>query len=200
LKKSQDKFFIIKPTNSSCGRGIRVIQGSQKVSNKEETIISLYLDRPYLINGRKFDMRMYVVVTSFHPLRVYFYNEGLARFATEDYSNDPRILKNKFVHLTNFSVNKKNLKNFVVNNNRNGSKGRSNMDEDTMIDEDPEQESSSKWSLRFLKKYLRKRMQEDGYKFKKDEDIFAGCHDVIIKTLISSEIQIVKEMNKVGNR
>jgi hypothetical protein len=170
------------------------------VSNKEETIISLYLDRPYLINGRKFDMRMYVVVTSFHPLRVYFYNEGLARFATEDYSNDPRILKNKFVHLTNFSVNKKNLKNFVVNNNRNGSKGRSNMDEDTMIDEDPEQESSSKWSLRFLKKYLRKRMQEDGYKFKKDEDIFAGCHDVIIKTLISSEIQIVKEMNKVGNR
>ena len=75
--------------------------------------MSLYLDKPYLINGRKFDMRMYVLVTSFHPLRVYFYNEGLARFATEDYSNDPRILKNKFVHLTNFSVNKKNLKNFV---------------------------------------------------------------------------------------
>ena len=25
LKKSQDKFFILKPTNSSCGRGIRVV-------------------------------------------------------------------------------------------------------------------------------------------------------------------------------
>ena len=69
-----------------------------------------------------------------------------------------------------------------------------------MIDEDPEQESSSKWSLRFLKKYLRKKLQEDGYKFKKDEDLFQGCHDVIIKTLISSELHIVKEMNKVGNR
>jgi hypothetical protein len=74
-------------------------------------------------------MRMYVVVTSFHPLRVYFYQEGLARFATEEYSNDPKILKNKFVHLTNFSINKKNMK-FVSNNNRAGSKGRPGIVED----------------------------------------------------------------------
>ena len=87
-----------------------MIKGSQKISNKEETIVSLYLDKPLLINNKKFDMRMYVVVTSFHPLRVYFYQEGLARFATEEYSNDPKILKNKFVHLTNFSINKKNMK------------------------------------------------------------------------------------------
>ena len=59
----------------------------------------MYLDKPLLINSKKFDMRMYVVVTSFNPLRVYFYHEGLARFATEDYSNDPKVLKNKFVHL-----------------------------------------------------------------------------------------------------
>ena len=87
-----------------------MIQGSQKVSSKEESIVSLYLEKPFLINNKKFDMRMYVVVTSFHPLRVYFYQEGLARFATEEYSNDPKILKNKFVHLTNFSINKKNIK------------------------------------------------------------------------------------------
>jgi hypothetical protein len=68
-------------------------------------------------------------VTSFHPLRVYFYQEGLARFATEEYSNDPKILKNKFVHLTNFSINKKNMK-FVSNNNRAGSKGRPGIVED----------------------------------------------------------------------
>lgn len=71
-----------------------------------------------LIKGKKFDMRMYVVVTSIHPLRVYLYEEGLARFATEDYSNDPKILRNKFVHLTNFSVNKRNVKNYVKNDGR----------------------------------------------------------------------------------
>ena len=63
-------------------------------------------------------MRMYVVVTSYHPLRIYLYEEGLARFATEDYSNDPKILRNKFVHLTNFSVNKRNIKNYVKNDGR----------------------------------------------------------------------------------
>ena len=114
--------------------------------------MSLYLDKPLLINSKKFDMRMYVVVTSFNPLRVYFYHEGLARFATEEYSNDPKVLKNKFVHLTNFSINKRNTK-FVRNDNRTGSGSRKpGQDED----EDPEQESSSKWSLSFLKKYLRK--------------------------------------------
>lgn len=63
-------------------------------------------------------MRIYVAVTSYNPLRVYMYDEGLARFATEDYSNDPDILKNKFVHLTNFSINKRNIKNYVKNDNR----------------------------------------------------------------------------------
>mmetsp|Transcript_28921 Transcript_28921/g.43667 ORF Transcript_28921/g.43667 Transcript_28921/m.43667 type:complete len:139 (-) Transcript_28921:952-1368(-) len=107
-RMAQKQFFILKPTNSSCGRGIKVIQGNSNLGKLDETIISSYIERPLLINKKKFDMRMYVAVTSFHPLRAYIYNEGLARFATEDYSNDPKILKNKFVHLTNFSINKKN--------------------------------------------------------------------------------------------
>jgi hypothetical protein len=110
----QEKMFIIKPSASSCGRGIRVVQGNKKINSKEDCIVSVYLDKPLLINNKKFDMRVYVLVTSFHPLRAYMYQEGLARFATEEYSNDPAVLKNKFVHLTNFSINKRNT-NFVKN-------------------------------------------------------------------------------------
>jgi len=109
-----------------------------------------------LIKEKKFDMRMYVLVTSYHPLRVYLYEEGLARFATEPYTKDANVLKNKFVHLTNFSINKRNVKNYVRNDNKRGAsltkKTQENAEEDD--GENPEDEESSKWSLKFLRKYL----------------------------------------------
>ena len=122
-KTIHSKFFILKPTNQACGRGIKVVQGNTRLGRVDDMIVSSYIERPFLINKKKFDMRMYVLITSFHPLRAYIYNEGLARFATEDYTNDPKILRNKFVHLTNFSINKKNSKFYVKNDNKNGDGG-----------------------------------------------------------------------------
>ena len=61
-------------------------------------------------------MRIYVLVTSFNPLKIYIYENGLARFATGEYKKKGR--KDKFIHLTNFSVNKYS-KNFIKNNNSN---------------------------------------------------------------------------------
>ena len=153
---------------------------------------------------------MYVLVTSYHPLRVYLYNEGLARFATELYSNDPNILKNKFVHLTNFSINKRNTKNYVRNDNKrsssqkrnasatslrsNGSKGgngQPDRKDEVIEEENPEEESSSKWSLKFLKRYLQKRLGHSTATGDEDIDIYGPCHDVIIKTLQSAEKPVV---------
>ena len=51
-------------------------------------LVSRYIMSPHLINGLKYDLRVYVVVTSFNPLTVYIYNDGLVRFATEKYSLD----------------------------------------------------------------------------------------------------------------
>lgn len=48
-------------------------------------------------------------MTSFDPLRIYIYNEGLTRFASEEY-NPKNIKHNKFAHLTNYSINKMNPK------------------------------------------------------------------------------------------
>lgn len=41
-----------------------------------------YLHKPYLISGNKFDLRIYVYVTSYDPLRIYIFSDGLVRFAS----------------------------------------------------------------------------------------------------------------------
>jgi len=77
------------------------------VQNKQ-TIVSCYIDNPLLINGLKFDLRIYVVITCVNPLRIYIYQEGLVRFATEEYSNNSHLFGNPFIHFTNYSINKHN--------------------------------------------------------------------------------------------
>lgn len=75
-------------------------------SSKNNVIVSRYI-RPYLIDNRKFDLRLYVVVTSVEPLRVYWHEQGLVRFATEPYTTDHDQLSNRFVHLTNVAINRR---------------------------------------------------------------------------------------------
>lgn len=103
----------MKPANLSRGRGIHLIDDLREVNIDELSVISKYVSNPLLINGHKFDLRIYVLVTSYEPLKIYVFKEGLARFATETYSN---VIdkNNNFVHLTNYSINKKN-DNFVYN-------------------------------------------------------------------------------------
>ena len=108
------QLYILKPSASSCGRGIKIISKRSLISKKEGFIASRYIMNPHIFNGYKYDLRVYVLVTSYDPLRIYVYDEGLVRFATEPYTNNQKDLKKKFVHLTNFSVNKRS-ENFVVN-------------------------------------------------------------------------------------
>lgn len=56
------------------------------------------------------------------PLRVYMYNEGMVRLATESY-NANGDFENPYIHLTNYAINKNN-KNFTekLENNEDGYK------------------------------------------------------------------------------
>lgn len=45
-------------------------------------MVSKYVSKPHLINGLKYDLRIYILVTSFDPLRIYFFKDG-----TFSYSN-----------------------------------------------------------------------------------------------------------------
>ena len=102
----------MKPANLSRGRGIHLIDDISEINVDDLSVISRYITNPLLINGHKFDLRIYVMVSSYEPLRVYVFKEGLARFASETYTSSVNK-DNKFMHLTNYSINKYNKQAFV---------------------------------------------------------------------------------------
>lgn len=74
---------------------------------KEAYVICRYIDKPLLVGGKKFDLRIYVLVTSYRPLRVWLSSLGFARFCNVNYSYDMADYDNMMVHLTNVAVQKK---------------------------------------------------------------------------------------------
>ena len=75
--------MIAKPEASSQGKGIFLTKNIDDFDYGEHYIVQKYLKKPFIIDGLKFDFRIYVLVAGCDPLRVYIYKEGLSRFATD---------------------------------------------------------------------------------------------------------------------
>lgn len=110
------KCFISKPTSGCQGDGINLITKISdlpinKFSSPPELVIQEYIDNPLIVDNKKFDLRLYVIIENVKPLRAFLCDEGLARFATEDYEHiSKENLRNYYMHLTNYSLNKMNPK------------------------------------------------------------------------------------------
>lgn len=104
--------WIMKPLDKCQGKGIYLVHQLPEVRRRlqeaqyesSDYLISRYIERPLLIGGRKFDLRLFVLVTSFRPLRAYLYNDGFCRVCSERYTNHFDTLQNRYVHLTNVRV------------------------------------------------------------------------------------------------
>ncbi|KAG2374159.1 hypothetical protein C9374_010996 [Naegleria lovaniensis] len=138
--KHDHQFWIVKPHRSGEGRGITIYPSYQQViqnefsevalsNNHDDTVVdehikkqiknkkivvSKYISNPLLIHNKKFDLRMYVLVVGKRHYderdRIYFYRDGIVRFASEDYTLSKDNLNNHFMHITNNSVNDKKNK------------------------------------------------------------------------------------------
>lgn len=122
-----------------------------------------------MIKDLKFDLRIYVVVTSFEPLRIYIYDEGLARFASEPFST---VKGNKFAHLTNYAINKRNTK-FVNNENYKSD------------------DHGHKWSLSAMMRHM------EGVGIDTDL-LWSRIYDLVIKTILACENDVVNAIRRIG--
>ncbi|NBB70204.1 MAG: amylase, partial [Alphaproteobacteria bacterium] len=98
--------WILKPKNASKGRHIRLVEDPAAVPTGRRWMVQRYLHEPHTIRGHKYVLRLYVLITSVEPLRVYLYHEGFAKLASEPYDLDDRT--NIFSHLTNPDINETN--------------------------------------------------------------------------------------------
>ncbi|XP_063680340.1 tubulin polyglutamylase TTLL13-like isoform X15 [Bolinopsis microptera] len=156
-RSKKNKTYIIKPDNSCQGKGIMLTK-TPKVDIKhcDNFVVQQYLSKPFLIDNLKFDLRVYVLVTSCDPLRIYVYKDGLVRFAVTPYQ-DPtnNNVDDVLMHLTNYAITK-HSSDFI----RDDEKGH-------------------KRKITHLNKWL----ETNGYN---REKIWADIEDVIVKTLIVS--------------
>jgi tetratricopeptide (TPR) repeat protein len=98
-----EQIFIVKPPSLYGGKGIRVTRSLRDLG-EEPCVVQRYIDRPYLFDGRKFHVRLYVLVTSAMPLRAYVYSEGIVRIAPELYDISDESLARPAAHITNTAL------------------------------------------------------------------------------------------------
>ena len=165
-----DKYnlWLIKPKNKSGGYGIKFLESLKQIKD-DEFLITKYITNIDLINNKKYDLRLYVLITGLKPLRIYFYREGLVRIATKNYSLEKNSINNSFVYLTNTAVNLKS-KDYIVPNLTNI-------------------ENANEWNLETYSNHLKK-INIDYIKIRNK------IKDIIIKTMISVYKNLTIEQSK----
>lgn len=99
--------LIVKPSMGCQGKGIFLTRTTDDLPNDERSVVQEYVDKPLLIDGFKFDLRVYVVVLSVAPLRVYLFDDGLVRICSQKYrAPSAKNLRKARMHLTNYAINK----------------------------------------------------------------------------------------------
>lgn len=125
FKRQPNSTWIAKPIGKAQGRGIFLFndlkdlrewkkaneqRNTQQYGKKEEEveayIAQRYIENPYLIGGKKFDLRIYALVTSYAPLTVWLYRSGFARFSNMRFSMLKDNLGDVAIHLTNVAIQK----------------------------------------------------------------------------------------------
>lgn len=110
--------WIVKPgENSNQGRDIVVCSTidqvrvelrspvDRKTGLRRTFIVQKYIERPFLYNKRKFDIRCYALITAINGvIQGYFYPEGYLRTSAREFTL--KYTWDKYVHLTNDAVQK----------------------------------------------------------------------------------------------
>jgi tubulin polyglutamylase TTLL9 len=170
--QSNNTVWIMKPVGKSQGKGIFLFNKLNHISSwknnyrwtpenpqAEPYIVQRYVNNPLLIGGKKFDLRIYALVSSYQPLTIYLYRTGFARFTHHRY--DTEDISNTYVHLTNVAV-QKNSDNY-------------------------DERIGGKWELRTLKLYMISKYGEERVNetFNQIQNVIIKSNQAVSKIIIN---------------
>ncbi len=178
--KKNPGVYIMKPIGKAQGKGIFLFNKLHQISDwrnnfkwgsnandntqqAETYIVQKYLDRPFLVGGRKFDLRLYVLVTSYMPLTVYLNRAGFARFSQFKFSMNPDEIDNNYIHLTNVAIQKTTI-------------------------EYAENDKGCKWDLRQLKLYMLSLYSQEEV-----DSCFTLIEELILRSLFAVQKVIIQD-------
>jgi len=176
FKRNPNTIWIMKPIGKSQGKGIFLFTKLAQVAQwkndfrwkpdnpqAEPYVVQRYVANPLLVGGKKFDLRIYVLVTSYSPLTAYLYRTGFARFTHHRYSSDPEDIANNFIHLTNVAIQK--------------------------TSENYDSVTGGKWDLRQLKLFLMSKYGQDAVAecFRRIHNIFIRSLLAVAKIMINDK-------------
>ena len=146
---NKNKPLLAKPSKGKGGDGIFFVDKTSELTKEKmrtfEYIVQEYVSNPLLIENKKFDLRLYLMIKGVDTMEAYIAMEGLVRFCTEDYKSPEKKAKSKssedgekeeeevdkqslnttthlMGHLTNYCLNKEsdkyvNSEDFKTNDN-----------------------------------------------------------------------------------
>lgn len=103
--KTGNSPWIVKLSTGKRAIGVKLVTNSEAIPrDASEYIAQRYISDPLLLGGRKFHIRLYLVVTNLQPLRAIVHREGLVLLAASNYNNSPSSYSDLSIHLTNAAV------------------------------------------------------------------------------------------------
>ena len=161
--------WMVKPAEGSLGKNISILTNFSAI-NLSNYVITKYLYNPHLIKGYKYDFRFHGLISGIKPLKLYLYNEGLVRFASEPYNISDLSINNNFVFLTNLYTNINNKNKFIY------PKNLTNL------------EDSNLWNLETFQRYC----ERNNINYAK---ISNDVEDIFIKAILSVREKIIKDVD-----
>jgi len=169
-----NNLWLVKPVAKSVGAGIHFFTSLKEEINKgEQFLITKFISNLDLIDNKKYDLRLYVLLSGLKPLRIYLYKKGLVRRASSTFNITKEEIQDKYMFLTNTGINQKNEK-YIFPHEYNDSK-------------------ANIWNLDTYKNYLKSKNVDY-------DVIFEKIKDITIKSVISFQKKLSSRNKDINDR